>query len=253
MTHHVQEMHVHAANPFLAVLNEGETLKAIAFVWLYCVLVTLQMRTMARFNEKPKLWRRHLCEECPGKQRLLCPRRCLRSSSFPVRPPRSWSRLSWPECVCFGLKPTSTSSTSRNCSVRKWPHCSFLCSMLRSLSLLMKQMVKVSRSKTLSRVGTAVIERQGSIVSCTHAARELPQKNAGYDCENNVTVRERSTTVQTRPPFRDAQKPWGGHPSCGGTAGHLPSGTAVSGNPPPGTGGTSGRAATRNRPSDKGC
>ena len=37
---------------------------------------------------------------------------------------------------------------------------------------------------------TAVIERQGPIVSCIHAVRELPQRVAGYDCEKNATVRE---------------------------------------------------------------
>ena len=32
---------------------------------------------------------------------------------------------------------------------------------------------------------------------------------------------------ETRPklPQQDAQKPWGGHPSCDGTADYLPSGT----------------------------
>ena len=31
--------------------------------------------------------------------------------------------------------------------------------------------------------------------------------------------------AETTPPLRDAQKPWGGHPSCDGTAGYLISGT----------------------------
>ena len=46
-------MHIHAACPFLAGLDEVETLKVIAVVWMYCVLVTLQMRTLAHFNETP--------------------------------------------------------------------------------------------------------------------------------------------------------------------------------------------------------
>ena len=32
-------------------------------------------------------------------------------------------------------------------------------------------------------------------------------------------------TAETTPLFRDAQKPWGGHPLCGRPAGYLPSGT----------------------------
>ena len=75
---------------------------------------------------------------------------------------------------------------------------------------------------------TAVIERQDKIMSCTHAVRELPQRAAGYDCENNATVREgQGTTARTTPPLRDGQKPWGGHPSCGRTADYLPSGTVA--------------------------
>ena len=41
-------------------------------------------------------------------------------------------------------------------------------------------------------------------------------RSAGYVCVNNATVREggQGMTAETTPPFGDAQKPWGGHPSC---------------------------------------
>ena len=55
-------------------------------------------------------------------------------------------------------------STSRQkSSMRKWRNCTFLHSVRRSPSLLRNnQVVQVSRSKALSRVGTTVTEREGS-------------------------------------------------------------------------------------------
>ena len=97
-----------------------------------------------------------------------------------------------------------------------------------------------SRARRLQHgLTTVVTERQDKIMGCTHAVRELPQRAAGYDCENNATVREgQGTTARTTPPFvkgrvrlrettpllRDGQKPWSGHPSCGRTADYLPFG-----------------------------
>ena len=46
----------------------------------------------------------------------------------------------------------------------------------------------------------------------THAVREYPQRNAGYDCEKNATVRQgQGMAAETTPPLRDAQKPRGGN------------------------------------------
>ena len=52
-----------------------------------------------------------------------------------------------------------------------------------------------------------------SVGHLTHAAREQPQRNAGYDCENNATVPEKQgSTAETTPPKKKhAQKLWGGH------------------------------------------
>ena len=46
----------------------------------------------------------------------------------------------------------------------------------------------------------------------------------GPTLEKSDLKEAQGTTAKTTPPYCQAQKPRGGHPSCGGTAGHLPSG-----------------------------
>ena len=56
---------------------------------------------------------------------------------------------------------------------------------------------------------------QAPFLCCTHAVERVTSRAAGYDCENNATVREgQGTAAETTPPLRDAQKPWGGHLPC---------------------------------------
>ena len=50
MTHYIQATHIHAASPFLAVLDEVEALKLIAFFWNDCMLVTMQVSHASGFS-----------------------------------------------------------------------------------------------------------------------------------------------------------------------------------------------------------
>ena len=62
MTHYIQATHIHAASPFLAVLDEVEALKLIAFVWNDCMLVTMQVSHASGFS---------LCDDAPAACRRM--------------------------------------------------------------------------------------------------------------------------------------------------------------------------------------
>ena len=55
-------------------------------------------------------------------------------------------------------------------------------------------------------------------------AEELPQGPQGTTALSTPPFVQ-GMTAETTPPHRVAQKPWGGHPSCGRPADYLPSGT----------------------------
>ena len=58
-------MHIHAACPFLAGLNEVETLKVIAVVWMYCVFVTVQMGEIGKFQRDTKVLEELIVQRLP--------------------------------------------------------------------------------------------------------------------------------------------------------------------------------------------
>ena len=63
MTHYIQATHIHAASPFLAVLDEVEALKLIAFVWNDWMLVTMQVSHASGFS---------LCDDALAACRRMC-------------------------------------------------------------------------------------------------------------------------------------------------------------------------------------